>query len=121
MATWLIRKDAKVEQYWRRLTSRPEAEQAAFAEAERVLSEQPYPFHHPAGTVKHLKAEYYCNHEYRSLPNAQRIFYKIWTRQDITKARERREAGAPVEPIWESEDQLGIVILIYAGPHPKTR
>ena len=119
MATWLIRKDAKVEQYWNRLKNRPAAEQEAFAEAERLLSEQPYSHDHSPGTIKHLKGEYHCNHEYRTLPNQQRIFYKIWTRQDILDAIKRRESGVPVEPEWESEDQKGILIFMFAGPHPK--
>ncbi len=119
MATWLIRKDASVQHYWRRLATRPAAEREAFAEAERVLSETPYPIDHAAGTLKHLKGGYHCNHEYRTLPNAQRIYYKIWTRRDIANALKRREAGVPVEPQWESEDQKGVVIFLYAGPHPK--
>lgn len=119
MATWLIKKDANVQQYWRRLASRSVAEQEAFAEAERILSESPYPFHHPSGTIKHLKGGYHCNHEYRTLPNAQRIFYKIWTRQDIIDAIKRKDTDVPVEPEWEDENQKGILIFIYAGPHPK--
>lgn len=121
MATWLIRKDAKVEHYWNRLKTRSAAEQEAFAEAKRILSEQPYTRDHAPGTIKHLKASYNCNHEYRTLPNEQRIFYKIWTRQDIVDAIKRREAGVPVEPEWESEDQKGILVFMYAGPHPKTK
>lgn len=119
MADWLIRKDTKVQQYWQRLTNRPASEQEAFAEAERVLSEFPYPFHHLAGIIKHLKGGFLCNHEYRSLPNAQRIFYKIWTREDIANAIKRRETNVPVEPEWESVDQKGVVIFFFAGPHPK--
>ena len=121
MATWLIRKDASVQQYWRRLTSRSASEQEAFANAERVLSGKPHPIHHPSGTIKHLKAGYYCNYEYRTLPNAQRIFYKIWTRQEIADATKRKETDVPIEPEWEDENQKGILIFIYAGPHPKTK
>ena len=120
MADWLIRKDAKVQQYWQRLASRPPSEQQAFADAERLLSEHPYPFHHPVGTIKHLKAGFHCNHEYRNLPNAQRIFYKIWTRQEIADAVKRRETDVPAEPQWEDQ-QKGLVIFIFAGPHPKTK
>jgi len=121
LATWLIRKDAKVQQYWHRLASRSTSEQEAFAEAERVLSEKPYPLNHPPGTIKHLKAGFNCNHEYRTLPNAQRIFYKIWTRQDIIDATKRKETNVPVEPEWEDESQKGLLVFIYAGPYPKTR
>lgn len=121
MATWLIQKDAKVQQYWQRLAARPASEQEAFAEAERVLSEFPYPFHHPAGVIKHLKGGFLCHHEYRSLPNAQRIFYKIWAREEIADARKRKALDIPAEPEWEDEDQKGIVILFFAGPHPKSR
>jgi hypothetical protein len=121
LATWLIRKDAKVQQYWRRLSNRSASEQAAFAEAERILSEKPYPFNNPSGTIKHLKGDLHCHHEYRKLPNAQRIFYKIWTRQEIIDARKRRDTDIPIEPVWENEEQLGIVIFFFAGPHPKER
>lgn len=121
MATWVIVKDAKVQQYWRGLLERPVSEQNAFADAELILSEKPHPFHHPVGTIKHLKAGYHCNHEYRKLPNAQRIFYKIWTRQEITDAKKRKESDVPVEPLWESDEQKGVVIFIFAGPHPKTK
>ena len=117
MATWIIRKDPKVKQYWRGLTSR--AEQEAFAEAERVLSEDPYPLHYPAGTIKHLKGGYHCHHEYRRLPNAQRIYYKIWTRQAIMDAIKRKEANVPTEPKWEDDSQIGLLVFFFAGPHPK--
>jgi len=69
LATWLIQKDAKVQQYWQKLANRPVSEQEASAEAGRVLSEFSYPFHHPAGVIKHLKGGFLCHHEYRSLPN----------------------------------------------------
>lgn len=118
MAAWLIRKDPRVQQYWRRLEDRSAQEQEAFATAERVLSEQPHPFHHPAGVIKHLKGGYLCNHEYRSLPNAQRIFYKIWTREEITEAKKRKQTDVPPEPDWE-EGHLGLVVMFYAGPHPR--
>ena len=121
MADWLIRKDTKVQQYWQRLGSRSLTERQAFAEAERLLSENPYPFHHPVGMIKHLKAGFHCNHEYRNLPNAQRIFYKIWPRQEIVDALQRRETDIPAEPKWEGDQQKGLVVFIFAGPHPKTK
>lgn len=108
-----------MEQYWNRLKNRPTAEQEAFAEAERLLSEHPYSHEHPPAKIKHLKGEFHCNHEYRNLPNEQRIFYKVWTRQDILDANKRREAGVPIVPQWESDAQKGILVFMYAGPHPK--
>ena len=121
MADWLIRKDPKVEQYWRRLANRSLPEQEAFAEAERRLSNNPYPLYSLPGIIKHLKGSFHCNHEYRHLPNSQRIFYKIWSRQDIENARKRMPTAIPVEPKWEHANQKGIVIFFYAGPHPKTK
>ena len=120
MAAWLIRKDPKVRHYWDRLTARPQSEQDAFAEAERLLSEMPYPHGNSPGVIKHLKGEYHCNHEYRNLPNAQRIFFKIWSRQEIVDARKRKQVDVPDEPAWE-KDQLGLVIFFFAGPHPKEK
>jgi len=69
--------------------------------------------------IKHLKAGFHCNHEYRNLPNAQRIFYKIWPRQEIVDAVKRREADVPVEPKWENDEQKGLVLLCRSSSKDK--
>ncbi len=119
MARWLIRKDSNVRQYWERLREKSRDEQAAFEIAERLLSENPHPFHHAPGLIKHLKHDWHCHHEYRNLPNAQRIFYKIWPREEITEALRQKRADAPQEPAWEDDEQKGLVVFFYAGPHPR--
>jgi len=119
LATWLIQKDPDVQRYWSRLTDRDTAWLEAFEQAELSLSEKPYPFHNDPGVIKHLKGGFNCNHEYRTLPNAQRIFYKIWPRKDIEEGLRRSQPGVPVVLKWESEEQLGVVVFFYAGPHPR--
>lgn len=77
------------------------------------LSETPYPLENPPGVVKHLKADHLCNHEYRDLPNAQRLFYKILSREEI----DQTVTDASLRPQWESDTQRGLVVY-YAEPHP---
>lgn len=117
MASWLIQKEAKAERFWKRLATRPPSEQDAFNQAEQSLADEPRLRYYPPGTIKHLKGQFHCNHEYRTLPNAQRIYYKIWTRAEIEKAVQEKRANTPLVEHWE-EDSLGIVIIFYAGPHP---
>ena len=119
MAAWIIEKDSDVRQYWARLRNRSAVERAAFEQAELLLSEKPHPLDNSPGVIKHLKGGFHCNYEYRALPNAQRIFYKIWTWKEIENGLLKKLSGLPKTTEPESEEQLGVLIFFYAGPHPR--
>jgi len=119
LAKWLIQKAPDVRRYWARLADREATWLEAFEQAELSLSEKPYPIQNDPGVIKHLKGGFHCNHEYRTLPNAQRIFYKIWTRKDIEDGLRRNQPGIPEVTQWGNDGQLGVVVFFYAGPHPR--
>lgn len=118
MAKWLIVNQGQVDRFWSRLPTQPLVDQEAYKIALEVLGESPRKVDHAAGAIKHLKGKVDgCNHEYRKLPNAQRIYYKIYTRAETNAAAD--DLGKPVP--WEDDDQLGVLIFYFTGPHPKER
>lgn len=110
MAAWQIRVKNKPEKFLEELEYREESYRESYENALAALSTGPYPRQHPPLTIRGLKGELKGHYEYRSLPNGERIIFRILPQADWEK-----EHG-PTD--WDA-NCLGVIEIVRIGPHLK--